>query len=244
MQPQLVQRLVMGCQWAHGRLRNYLAGNYSRAGIPVVFPEKPDRTDFLNELISRNGYRTYLEIGCWNDDCFSKIAAPHKVGVDPRSGGTLRLTSDDFFARNAERFDLIFIDGLHLYEQVRKDILHSLEVLEDGGTIVLHDCVPTRCIEQYDTQVTRIWTGDVWKAMVEARTWEGVDAVTCLIDFGLGVLRKRANGDPLHLPNGNFKSLRFDFLAADYRRLLRAVGFDTALAFATNGSRDETWRPQ
>jgi len=244
MQSQLVQRLVTGCQWARGRLRNYLAGNYSRAGIPVVFPEKPDRKDFLNELISRNGYRAYLEIGCWNDDCFSKIAAPHKVGVDPRSGGTLRLTSDDFFARNAERFDLIFIDGLHLYEQVRKDILHSLEVLEDGGTIVLHDCVPTRCIEQYETQVTRIWNGDVWKAMVEARTWEGVDAVTCLIDFGLGVVKKRANGDPLHLPIGDFKSLRFDFLAADYRRLLRTVGFDTALAFATNGNRDETRRPQ
>jgi hypothetical protein len=187
--------------------------------------------------MSRNGYRTYLEIGCWNDDCFSKIVATHKVGVDPRSGGTLRLTSDDFFSRNAARFDLIFIDGLHLYEQVRKDIEHSLDVLEEGGTIVLHDCVPTRCIEQYETQVTRIWNGDVWKAMVEARTWEGVDAVTCLVDFGMGVLRKRANGDPLHLPTRDYKALRYDFLAADYRRLLRTVDFDTALAFATNGGR-------
>ncbi len=244
MQLPVVQRLATTFQWTNGLLWNYLAGNYSRAEIPVVFPDKPDRADFLNELISRNGYRTYLEIGCWNDDCFSRITASHKVGVDPRSGGTMRLTSDDFFARNGERFDLIFIDGLHLYEQVRRDIVHSLEVLEDGGTIVLHDCVPRRCIEQYETQVTRIWNGDVWKALVEARTWEGVDIVTCLIDFGLGVVRKRANSDPFHLPTRDFKTLRFDFLAADYRRLLRTVDFDTALAFATNGSRDEARHPR
>lgn len=242
MQLPVVQRLATTFQWTKGLIWNYAAGHYSRADIPVVFPDKPDRADFLNELIARNGYRSYLEIGCWNDECFSRIAASRKVGADPRSGGTLRLTSDEFFARNNETFDLIFIDGLHLYEQVRRDILHSLEVLEDDGTIVLHDCIPTRCIEQYETQVTRVWNGDVWKALVEARTWEGVDIVTCIADYGLGVVRKRANGDPLHLPTRDFKTLRFDFLAADFQRLLRAVDVDTALAFATNGGPQATSR--
>ena len=43
------------------------------------------------------------------------------VGVDPLLGGTHRMTSDAFFAANADAFDLIFIDGLH---QVRR---------QDGG---------------------------------------------------------------------------------------------------------------
>ena len=32
------------------------------------------------------------------------------------------MTSDEFFIQNKNTFDLIFIDGLHIYEQVIKDI--------------------------------------------------------------------------------------------------------------------------
>ena len=212
-----------GLSWTYW---NFCPGD----GVFGCFTQGTSSDDELNPgspRVSETGKLVYLLLNTpldrWQAPTTGATAASHKVGVDFRSGGTLRLTSDDFFAQNGERFDLIFIDGLHLYEQVRKDILHSLEVLEDGGKIVLHDCVPTRCIEQYETQVTRNWNGDVWRALVKARTWEGVDIVTCLIDYGLGIVRKRTNGDPLHLPTRDFKTLLFDFLAADYRRFLRTV---------------------
>jgi hypothetical protein len=32
------------------------------------------------------------------------------VGVDPEQGGSARMTSDEFFAENTDKFDLVFID--------------------------------------------------------------------------------------------------------------------------------------
>ena len=43
------------------------------------------------------------------------------------------MTSDDFFLSNKDKFDVIFIDGLHIYEQVRKDVVNSINAINDGG---------------------------------------------------------------------------------------------------------------
>ena len=43
---------------------------------------------------------------------------------------------------NKESFDCVFIDGLHTYNQVKKDIHNSLKYLNINGIIMLHDCLP------------------------------------------------------------------------------------------------------
>ena len=72
----------------------------------------------------------YLEIGCDQNDVFNSIPVIHsnKIGVDPNSGGSHKMTSDDFFKQNDKSFDVIFIDGLHTYEQTQKDIINSLKI--------------------------------------------------------------------------------------------------------------------
>ena len=50
-----------------------------------------------------------------------------------------RGTSDNFFLRNKIKFDLIYIDGNHLYEYVKRDISNSLKYLNINGIIVLDD---------------------------------------------------------------------------------------------------------
>lgn len=229
-------RIVQPTLWKLRRLRNSLSGHYTSATIPVEWPASPLRTDFINEVVARNAVQSYLEIGCRDDECFSQIRAPHRVGVDPMSGGTVRATSDEFFASNHERFDLIFIDGLHLYEQVLRDIRNSLAALNPGGVILLHDCLPTDCIAQYRKQSSRIWNGDVWKALVEARTWPHVDTATCLIDFGVGIICARPNSAPLELAPQDLATMRYEFLASDYQRLLRTVDYPTGLQFAVGDS--------
>ena len=124
---------------------------------------------------------------------FSKIICKKKVGVDPVSGGTIRKTSDEFFSINNDRFDCIFIDGLHYYHQVRKDILNSLETLNENGIILLHDCLPNNHYEQAVPRCQMTWNGDVWKAIVECRTKETIDTYTCNADFGIGVILKEKN---------------------------------------------------
>ena len=88
-----------------------------------------NRTALLNFIISNHSKKVecdYLEIGCASNANFDSISLTNKVGVDPDMGGNVRLTSDDFFKSQDKNFDLIFIDGLHTYEQVKKDFINCL----------------------------------------------------------------------------------------------------------------------
>jgi hypothetical protein len=117
------------------------------------------RGALINYLIKRYQYTSYLEIGCYENATFRQINIPEKVGVDPRSGGTVRLTSDDYFNRldPQSKFDIIFIDGLHTKEQVQKDVRNSVKHLSPDGTIVIHDCVPdAEYLQLRDTDVSVI----------------------------------------------------------------------------------------
>ena len=79
----------------------------------------------FEEKFSKFNDCKYLEIGCQNDLCFNSIITNNKIGVDPNAGGTIKTTSDDFFNNNEDFYDVIFIDGLHEYDQCRKDIFEQ-----------------------------------------------------------------------------------------------------------------------
>jgi predicted O-methyltransferase YrrM len=52
-----------------------------------------------------------------------------------------KITSDDFFALNKLKFDIIYIDGDHRYEQVSRDINNAWECLNVGGQLIGHDVI-------------------------------------------------------------------------------------------------------
>ena len=79
--------------------------------VPKIFDYKIHRLIIINKIIIDFKIKSYLEIGCDQDEVFSKVNVENKVGVDPVSGGNVRLTSDAFFEKNSDFFDLIFIDG-------------------------------------------------------------------------------------------------------------------------------------
>jgi hypothetical protein len=151
--------------------------NYNRASvINLVLAAKPDAR--------------YLEIGCASNDTFDTIICRTKVGVDPSGGGTHRMTSDEFFGSwTGEPFDLVFIDGLHTYEQAAKDIRNSLKVLDHGGWILLHDMLPCNWPQEHVPQLQGEWTGNVWKVAFELTDTEGIEFKIFKIDYGVGVLR-------------------------------------------------------
>ena len=169
----------------------------------------PLRFDIINKIISKRNYTSYLEIGCFKNETFNKINIKKKIGVDPVSGGNLRMTSDHFFKENKEKFDLIFIDGLHVYEQVIKDIFNSINILKENGIILVHDCLPRKLWYQTPTRMSDTWNGDVWKAIVECRTLENIDTYTCLADEGIGVIKVQKNNNLLKLKLSNFKNLKY-----------------------------------
>lgn len=151
-----------------------------------------NRITILQGLIDKNNYKNYLEIGVQAGHCFTSISCENKTGVDPDTGSaaTVHKTSDDFFKGNKEKFDIIFIDGLHHADQVEKDILNSLKVLKQGGTIVMHDCLPTsKRMQEIPLQEQNEWTGNVWEAFVKLRQ-EREDLEMCVVncDWGCGVI--------------------------------------------------------
>lgn len=195
----------------------------SRTSVPQP-GEIRDRIQLLRFLEARIPCKSYLEIGCHRDRVFKVIRAPRKVGVDPKRGGTHRMTSDEFFRTNQEKFDLVFIDGLHEARQVLRDMEQSLAVLNDRGVIVLHDCNPlSEEAQRVPAPCPGVpWNGDVWKAIVLLRSRSDVDVAVGDFDYGCGVVLPRPNSRPLRVERG-LEALTFAELDANRVEWLRLM---------------------
>lgn len=171
------------------------------------------RTDIINILAKKNNAKSYLEIGVRDHTLnFDKINVNQKVGVDPEievcdRAPTFKLTSDEFFTINIDTFDLIFIDGLHEANQVERDILNSLNVLNTDGFIICHDMNPAVWEHQLpvgnehrEAYVSRekakgnpeygCWNGDCWKAFVRLRNQrDDIEMLTVDTDYGVGIIQ-------------------------------------------------------
>ena len=195
--------------------------NFSKK-IKNNFPIDYFRWDLINYLINKNNYSSYLEIGCDDDVLFKKIKIKNKIGVDPVSGGTIRKTSNDFFKNNEKKFDIVFIDGLHHYKQVKQDILNSINFLNEDGIILLHDCMPDSMSKQAVPRYKMVWNGDVWKAITYFRQEKFLDTFTCEIDQGIGIIKKRENSSILKIDK-SISKLKFKDYYYNYKRFLRVI---------------------
>lgn len=199
------------------------------------------RTDLLNFLAEKYNLQRYLEIGVQVPELnFDKIKCGYKVGVDPADniwsdhGTIFQMTSDVFLNEaayalgyNDRQFDLIFIDGLHTAEQVKKDFGGCLKYLSPIGFIVLHDCNPEK---EEHTIVPRPterghWNGDVYKfaTVMPKQSFYTVD-----IDNGMGVFKNI----PDNGLNGGYLRQRCGWSSFDmYRKeLLNLISWDEFVA--------------
>ena len=202
--------------------------NYKKK-INFNFPKKIYRWNLIQKIIDKKKYKSYLEIGCNDDELFSKIKIKKKIGVDPETGGTHRLISDLFFKKNKKKFDIIFIDGLHHYQQVKKDIKNSLKFLNINGLILLHDCLPESLAIQAVPRYRGRWNGDVWKAIVEFRTKKNLNIFTCRIDQGISIIKKGKNKNIIKLKNTNFKKLKFKDFYYHHKKYMNILNYKDTL---------------
>jgi predicted O-methyltransferase YrrM len=208
-------------RWYH-----YIFGEKFYKKLNFQWHKYPSRGQIIQEIINRKNYKNYLEIGCDQDQLFSKIKIEKKIGVDPASGGTIRETSDNFFKKNNVKFDIIFIDGLHKYDQVKKDINNSLLFLNNNGVIFLHDCMPRSFMYQAIPRSRSAWNGDVWKNIVESRTKLEIDTYVIHADQGIGMILNRPNRKLLELDTNNFKKLKYKDFFYNYKEYLNVVYYE------------------
>jgi hypothetical protein len=205
------------------KIYNYIFGEKFYKKLNFNWNLYPHRLEIIQNIIISKNYKKYLEIGCDKDQIFSNILIDFKIGVDPVQGGNVRKTSDDFFKNNLDKFDIIFIDGLHEYEQVNKDINNSLKALNNEGIILLHDCMPKSYFHQAVPRSRMSWNGDVWKNIVEARANPEIDTYTCFADEGIGIIFNRLNRNKLIINKKNFKKLKFRDFYYNYREYLNII---------------------
>ena len=208
------------------RLFYYVYGEKFFKRLAYNWKNYPSRTQIIQKIINQQKYKSYLEIGCDNDENFSKIIIDKKTGIDPFKGGTLRMTSDKFFEKNIKNFDLIFLDGLHTYEQTIKDIDNSLRYLNINGVILIHDCLPTKIWNQIVPRIYGHWNGDVWKAIVHSRTYDHADTYTCAADHGIGIIFKRKNTNRLIIEEKDFKKLKFKHYYNNHKKFMNIISYE------------------
>ncbi len=187
----------------------------------------PKRFEIIQDFIDHNKYNSYLEIGCDRNQNFSNIRISKRIGVDPVEGGTHKMTSDIFFLENNLKFDIIFIDGLHEYTQVMKDIKNSLKFLNSNGVILLHDCLPRTIWNQITPRINSDWNGDVWKSIVHCRTMENIDTYTLIADRGIGLIFPRKNRYLIKMEDEfDFKKLRFKQYYEQHEYLMNTINYE------------------
>lgn len=208
--------------------------------------KSPSRTEIINYLLSlKEGETTYAEIGVRNPaDNFNHIQATRKYSIDPgvefkQNPVDFQMTSDAFFAElklgkilaNEKGFDVIFIDGLHLADQVDRDIINALEFINEDGFVVLHDCNPPtewharETYDFYSTPAGGYWNGTTWKSFLKWRFSSAVYSCCVDTDWGVGILSKK---HPIgqRIPQANL-FFEYNDLAKNRVEYLNLIDFDS-----------------
>ncbi|HEX8447814.1 MAG TPA: class I SAM-dependent methyltransferase [Sphingomonas sp.] len=176
------------------------------------------RADVNQAILDLYERPSYLEIGVFDGNTFNAVRAARKVAVDIAFSCDLaaervavagqdvhfhECSSDDYFAHiiGNDCFDVIFIDGLHTFDQTLRDLLNAIGHLREGGTIVIDDVLPPSYAaslpSQRDSNAFRAargirnvdWMGDVYRVIFFLRDYlPGFSFATLVENHGETVL--------------------------------------------------------
>ena len=109
---------------------------------------------------------------------------------------------------------------------MKKDIENSVKILNKGGVVLVHDCLPSRIRDQMVPRSHENWNGDVWKSIVELRTKKNLDVYTCMADEGIGIVLNRDNKNILKINCNNFKKLKFKDYYYNFSEFMNIINED------------------
>jgi hypothetical protein len=161
---------------------------------------------FLRKLHLVLQPQTYLEIGT-QDGGSLRFANCKSIAVDPQFRlkflevlGTkpvchlFQMSSDAFFsaynpgALFEAPIDMAFLDGMHLFEFLLRDIANTEKYCKRNSIILLHDCIPPALLTtgrkagstlQRSGLYPDFWAGDVWKVVPILRKYRPDLRISC-----------------------------------------------------------------
>ena len=188
-----------------------------------------NHTEIINYLIETHNYKSYLEIGVDNGNNFSHINIENKESCDITNNHweleypiTYLMPSDELFKclHMDKKYDIIFIDGMHNDHYVFRDIINSLQHLNKGGLICVHDTFPSNAEETYPYYpLTGRWNGNVYKAILSLQDFN-IEFYTIINnDDGLTIIKYFDNPYSLNVNGYKPKDIRYDYLFGSFKNL-------------------------
>lgn len=141
--------------------------------------------------------QTYLELGVLKGERVTKIAAyvDLAVGVDmnvpelKKDYEFCHMATNVFFddlVSKFPKFDMVFIDADHSYEQSYKDFVNVVPYVEENGLIFMHDTFP-----QTKEHTNLGVCGEVYKTAIKIRQDPAYEIVTIPTFPGMSIIKKR-----------------------------------------------------
>lgn len=202
------------------------------------------RSEAINRLLSLSiAPRTYLEIGVRRGETFHAVCSERKIAVDPKfiikarepESSYHEITSDDFFSDNTEQFDLIFLDGMHTFEQTLRDLLNAIVYLKPRGVVVIDDVRPSSYAAALHSEARAqelkkalgiddggAWMGDVFRLVFFIETFlQAFSYATIRETHGVLVLWKKPRGSIPYRRVADVAAMDYvdAVLTANYREL-------------------------
>lgn len=176
------------------------AATYATYATKVRKADRVMRRDVMGGFVELYDDSRYLEVGVCRGVTFHRVPAASKVAVDPYfqfdvqervaadpSATYHEVTSDEYFATIVDpddRFDVIYLDGLHTHEQTLRDLMNALHHLQPSGVIVIDDTRPPTYLsslpdrKSFDTVRASLdlvsqkaWMGDVYRLVYFIETF-------------------------------------------------------------------------
>lgn len=226
------------------------------------------RVEVIQAFLSLYDRPSYLEVGVCTGATFHALAAERKVAVDPafrfdaeaaaasHPNATYHaVESDTYFGTIAgrdERFDVIFLDGLHTFEQTLRDLINALTLIRPDGVIVIDDIMPSSYAASLPdlARFNRFreaagvkrgtWMGDVYKLVFFIESFVQVYTYRCVAEnHGQLVMWREPRGavpartigalaaigyEDAVLERERFRFTPFDAIVAEVKAALRRVG--------------------
>lgn len=212
------------------------------------------KADIINFWGKVRGYRTYLEIctptagGRYAEIDRSKYQTCHRLmyrcPIDFADGIEIDFRSADLdiddcvkqIHNKKLRYDVVLVDAFHEYEPSLRDLKTAIELVGDGGTVVVHDCDPPSEELACPHFIPTSWAGVTYKAYLDfVMGHDDLDYFTVDTDWGCGIIRRRNRNaaQVIRLDNerlmenwrrlGNDFHSAFHFLKANKEPLLNLI---------------------
>ena len=181
--------------------------------------------DIVNWLAKQLNYNSYLQISTYTTGNYfdeidsttflNKSCLNYKTNnTDNSEVGKIAVRNDHQFymedyqmlkkryLNNEQKYDIVFVDSYHTFEQTMEDLLLACELVSERGLIVVHDCKPEKKESIGNEFIEGSWLGQSYEAFIKFRYQNPQHS--CFVintDYGCGVIQKNVfNKKYLEIP--------------------------------------------